>query len=98
MTITGQRTPHVSAYFNKGIVAAQWVSRALDADTERQQDQGPWSQTAGNTLRNELSGLIAPADPLTAGGRQEAQDGKIFAALYELERPGVDPRPRGIRA
>ena len=29
MTITGQATPHVSAYFNKGIVAAQWVSRAL---------------------------------------------------------------------
>src|SRR5207249_6540174 len=31
MTITGQFTPHLSAYFNKGIVAAQWVSRALDA-------------------------------------------------------------------
>ena len=29
MTITGQATPNVSAYFNKGIVAAQWVSRAL---------------------------------------------------------------------
>ncbi len=29
MTITGQATPHISAYFNKGIVAAQWVSRAL---------------------------------------------------------------------
>src|ERR1700746_3189800 len=31
MTITGQATPHISAYFNKGIVAAQWVSRALKA-------------------------------------------------------------------
>jgi hypothetical protein len=29
MTITGQATQNVSAYFNKGIVAAQWVSRAL---------------------------------------------------------------------
>src|SRR5437879_5980897 len=25
MKITGQCTPHLSAYFNKGIVAAQWV-------------------------------------------------------------------------
>ncbi len=31
MTITGQATPHVSAFFNKGIVAAQWVTRALAA-------------------------------------------------------------------
>ena len=28
MTITGQSTPKIAAYFNKGIVAAQWVSRA----------------------------------------------------------------------
>src|SRR5467141_3536985 len=27
MTVTGQMTPHVAAYFNKGIVAAQWVTR-----------------------------------------------------------------------
>jgi hypothetical protein len=31
MTISGQATPNVSAYFNKGIVAAQWMSRALAA-------------------------------------------------------------------
>src|ERR1700729_3700105 len=31
MTITGQASAHISAYFNKGIVSAQWVSRALAA-------------------------------------------------------------------
>ena len=31
MTISGQATPKVAAYFNKGIVAAQWVTRALAA-------------------------------------------------------------------
>jgi len=40
MTITGQATPRISAYFNKGIVAAQWVSRALGQTTQEQQDQG----------------------------------------------------------
>jgi len=27
MTITGQSTPDISSFFNKGIVAAQWVAR-----------------------------------------------------------------------
>jgi hypothetical protein len=31
MTITGQSTPHISSFFNKGIVAAQWVARELAA-------------------------------------------------------------------
>jgi hypothetical protein len=31
MTITGQRTPNISANFNKGIVAAQWVTRVLSS-------------------------------------------------------------------
>ncbi len=31
MTISGQASPNVSAFFNKGIVSAQWVSRALAA-------------------------------------------------------------------
>jgi hypothetical protein len=29
MTISGQTTPHVAAYFNKGIVAARWVAEDL---------------------------------------------------------------------
>ena len=59
MTITGQSTPHVSAYFNKGIVAAQWVSRALDA-TPKGSKIKTLVATAGNPLRNELSGLLRP--------------------------------------
>src|SRR5215831_885682 len=34
MTISGQTTPHMAAFFNKGIVAAQWVSRALSQVAE----------------------------------------------------------------
>src|SRR6266699_4676982 len=31
ITITGQMTPNISAYFNKGIVAAQWITRVLNS-------------------------------------------------------------------
>jgi hypothetical protein len=34
LTITSDFAPHVSAYFNKGVIAAQWVSRELDTERE----------------------------------------------------------------
>ena len=85
LTITGQASAHVSAYFNKGIVSAQWVSRALQA-------VGPNAKLnaliakAGDSLRNELSGLLRPRllqllDDVKKSG------GEIYAALYELNDP-----------
>ena len=59
MTVTGQSTPHIAAYFNKGIVAAQWVSRALSQVGEGAK-LADMIGTPGNELRNELSGLLRP--------------------------------------
>ena len=70
VTITGQMSPNVSAYFNKGIVAAQWVSRAL-ADVGKDAKIQDLIGTPGNSLRNALSGLLRPADPRIAAGHQE---------------------------
>ncbi len=85
MTITGQSTEHISSYFNKGIVAAQWVSRALDAEPKGASIKNLIIKL-GDPLRNSLSGLLRPqilsllADAKKAGG-------KIYAALYELNDP-----------
>jgi phosphatidylserine/phosphatidylglycerophosphate/cardiolipin synthase-like enzyme len=85
MRIGGQYTPHLSAYFNKGIVASQWVSRALAAAPKNSKIKDLVA-TPGNQLRSALSGLLRPqilallADAKKAGG-------KIFAALYELNDP-----------
>jgi hypothetical protein len=89
MKITGQSTPHISAYFNKGIVAAQWVSRALDAapkDSKIKQ----LVATPGNQLRNDLSGLLRP-QVLSLLAEAKKNKGKIFAALYELNDPELIP-------
>jgi phosphatidylserine/phosphatidylglycerophosphate/cardiolipin synthase-like enzyme len=85
MTITGQCTGHISAYFNKGIVAAQWVSRAMDKEPKKSSIQN-LIKTLNDPLRDALSGLLRPeitsllADAKKAGG-------KIYALLYELNDP-----------
>src|ERR1700677_2927476 len=89
MTITGQASAHISAYFNKGIVSAQWVTRALASVGKGAKLDALIGQT-GNTLRNALSGLLRPqllkmlADVKQSGG-------EIYAALYELNDPELIP-------
>lgn len=82
LTITGQSTPHLSAYFNKGIVAAQWVSKALNKTPNRAAIL-PLVQKPGTPLRDALSGLLRPQilDLLATTLKNK---GKIYAALYEL--------------
>ncbi|MBV8414234.1 MAG: hypothetical protein JO251_03385 [Verrucomicrobia bacterium] len=80
--ISGQSSPHISAYFNKGIVAAQWVSRALAAAPKDSKIKELVAQ-AGNPLRNELSGLLR-TEILSLLDDARNRNGKIFAALYEL--------------
>lgn len=85
MTITGQATPNISAYFNKGIVAAQWVSREL-ATLGAKPSLPNIIGTAGNPLRNALSGLLRP-QILKMLADVKASGGEIYAALYELNDP-----------
>ena len=85
MTITGQLTPNMAAYFNKGIVAAQWVSRAMAGlgKNAKLQDQ---IGKPNNKLRNALSGLLRPAIlKLLADAKKNG--GELYAALYELNDP-----------
>jgi phosphatidylserine/phosphatidylglycerophosphate/cardiolipin synthase-like enzyme len=101
MTVTGQTSPHVSAYFNKGVVAAQWVTRVLDDIAAKQKLKPkqqpklldlignlkePTATEPGNALRNALSGLLRPQLlKLLADVKQNG--GEIYAALYELNDP-----------
>jgi phosphatidylserine/phosphatidylglycerophosphate/cardiolipin synthase-like enzyme len=89
MTVTGQCTPHVSAYFNKGIVAAQWVSRALATQPKNSKIKQIVAQPA-NPVRDALSGLLRP-QILSLLADAKKNNGKIFAALYELNDPELIP-------
>jgi phosphatidylserine/phosphatidylglycerophosphate/cardiolipin synthase-like enzyme len=85
MEITGQSTPHIAAYFNKGIVAAQWVSRALASEPKNSKIKDLVAKT-GDPLRNSLSGLLRP-NILSLLADAKKNGNKIFAALYELNDP-----------
>jgi phosphatidylserine/phosphatidylglycerophosphate/cardiolipin synthase-like enzyme len=89
MKISGQCTPNLSAYFNKGIVASQWVSRALNQEPKGKKIKDVVAQ-AGDPLRNALSGLLRP-QILSLLADAKKDNGKIFAALYELNDPELIP-------
>ena len=89
LTITGQCTPHLSAFFNKGVVAAQWVSKAL-GNTPSKASILPLVQKPGTPLRNALSGLLRP-QILSLLAESLKGKGKIYAALYELNDPELIP-------
>ena len=83
MAIRGQATDHISAFFNKGIVASQWVSRALNNPAYKGQKISNIVTKPGDPLRNALSGLLRP-QILKLLQDTKAANGKIYAALYEL--------------
>ncbi len=89
ITITGQMSQNISAYFNKGIVAAQWVTRVLNSlgsPPPKMADLIAAAQPPMNALRNELSGLLRP-QILSMLADAKKNNGEIYAALYELNDP-----------
>jgi phosphatidylserine/phosphatidylglycerophosphate/cardiolipin synthase-like enzyme len=86
LTITAQFTPNIAAYFNKGVIAAQWVSRALkEEDPSKTPREGLLEiiKRVGDPLRNALGGLLKPE--LLA--LLDESDAGLYAALYELNDP-----------
>lgn len=85
-TLTHEVTPKIEAYFNRGIVAAQWVSRRLgitDSNLQAKKLQEV-IETPDDPFRNYLAGpLGAKLFELLASAAQEKRE--IYAALYELD-------------
>ncbi|HEV8221154.1 MAG TPA: phospholipase D-like domain-containing protein [Streptosporangiaceae bacterium] len=77
----------ISAYFNRGVVATQWLSRAL-------RDRGGPARPAltqaisapGDRIRNFLGGSVLWQLPRLLAGAL-ASGGEIHAALFELDDP-----------
>ena len=86
ISLTHEGAPKIDAYFNRGIVAAQWVSRRLGI-TEQDAKAAKLKkviETPDDPFRNYLTGplgarLFALLDEVARDNRE------IFAALYELE-------------
>ena len=87
MTISGQCSNSLTAYFNKGIIAAQWVAKELDEEARGQNRQAALKDIIakdGDPLRDALAGLLKPA---ILNALAEDPNATFYAALYELNDP-----------
>ncbi|GAC1395237.1 MAG: hypothetical protein NVSMB68_12300 [Thermoanaerobaculia bacterium] len=86
ISLSHQMTPKISVYFNRGIVAAQWVSRRLGITAKNIQSRKLEGviETTDDPFREFLFGpLGTQLFALLESARQEKRD--IYAALYELD-------------
>jgi phosphatidylserine/phosphatidylglycerophosphate/cardiolipin synthase-like enzyme len=101
LQVTGQVGQHLEAYFNRGIIAAQWVARELAAEAKKQQGQKTTMteviSTVGDPLRNALGGLLR-RKILESLDEVAASGGSIYAALYELNDPELIGRFKTLGA
>lgn len=81
------KTPGFSAYFNRGMIASQWVARALagqggaPAAALKQSIADP-----ANVLRHDLGGVLRTA-MLDLLAKSNAAGETVYMALYELNDP-----------
>jgi phosphatidylserine/phosphatidylglycerophosphate/cardiolipin synthase-like enzyme len=86
ITLNHEVTPKIEAYFNRGIVAAQWVSRRLGITPTNLQSKKLETviNTPGDTFRDYLMGpLGARLFALLEAAAKDKRE--IYAALYEFE-------------
>ena len=86
ITLTHEVTPKIEAFFNRGIVAAQWVSRRSGITSENLQTKKLLNviETPDDPFRNFLAGPLGSRlfDLLSVAAKDKRE---IYAALYELD-------------
>ncbi|MEI9884902.1 MAG: phospholipase D-like domain-containing protein [Rhizomicrobium sp.] len=95
VTIGGDGEGKVSCYFNRGIVASQWLSRVLPSDPDPKKDKLEKGRklvdiiaTVGDRTRNFLAGHLR-VKLLSLLHETRGAGGHIYAALFELEDPEI---------
>ena len=91
VTLEQDASPHIAAFFNRGIVAAQWVSRRLGLTDDSEETKKLATKeletvidTPDDPFRNYLTGpLGARLFELLGSAADEGR--QVFAALYELD-------------
>ena len=86
ITLTHEFAPKIEAYFNRGIVAAQWVSRRLGVTGNdlKAKKLAVVIETPGDPFRKYLFGPLGDRlFDLLASATKERRE--IYAALYELD-------------
>ena len=90
VVIIGAETDgRISCFFNRGIVASQWLARSLP-DFKPETSLAKAIESPGNRIRNFLSGPLRQ-ELVTLLEKTNEEKGHIYAALYELGDPELIP-------
>ncbi|GAA5141606.1 phospholipase D-like domain-containing protein [Pseudonocardia adelaidensis] len=96
-TLSHEVSPGIEALFNRGIVAAQWVSRRLGVTGHALQNARLETviATPGDRFRDYLAGPLGVRlfDLLSSAARE---DRHVYAALYELDDPQLEAAITGL--
>ena len=97
VVIGSQHGDKVSCYFNRGIVASQWLARLLPSLPDPKEDTTAKGRelvksiaSSGNPIRNFLSGVLREK-LVSLLEETNAKKGHIYAALFELDDPELVP-------
>ena len=94
--IGAETAGRISCFFNRGIVASQWLARLLP-DAHPDQALRQIIATPGDRIRNFLGGPVH--ETLTSLLTETERDGgHVFAALFELDDPELIPLVRAFGA
>jgi phosphatidylserine/phosphatidylglycerophosphate/cardiolipin synthase-like enzyme len=95
LQIGAETSGHVSCYFNRGIVASQWLARVLpeEAPTTKLKKaianpEDPIRRFLAGPIRDKLVSLLNDA---------RSNSGHIYAALFELDDPELIPLLQGFK-
>ncbi len=103
VVIGPSKSGKISCYFNRGIVASQWLARLLPKDADPKQD----SRLKGAKLREIIGTPDDPIRNFLAGAIREkmlamldesiAKKRHVYAALFELNDPELIDRLKSLK-
>lgn len=90
VSISSEGDRGIRVFFNRGIVASQWLARALSGSATPKKTLMQDVTTPGNTVRNMLGGPLRTA-MLARLQKAIADQVEVYAALFQLSDPELLP-------
>jgi hypothetical protein len=94
--ITERASDELSAYFNRGIVATQAISRRLDGEQAWRRRLRSIIATPSDETRNFLAGPVRSGLFRLLDDVRMSKDREVYAALFELDDPELLGYLRGL--
>lgn len=93
VAVTARNPGGVCAYFNRGIVASQWLARRLGDEAAAESDKQKKLSAVINDVNDKTRQFLSGEIRVAINGlfkRAKEMGGSIYAVLYELDEPELE--------